>query len=673
MGLSARARDALLALALAMLASLYTAGGADTHAKQAAELPLATHTHVVPRATPARLAALSKGAAHAFPANISGSYVGSWSLEPPRAPLELRLGGADDESKSGGGAKGRKGQRAVEQPRITPFPRGTSGAVLLQLRAAAARGGVRGVDDVLGEMVVRDGEYLSDRDVHLALAGAYVPALGQLRAVVARPLPGRAGPDTSKGEQPAGVLLTPGGEPKGGEAALVAGLARRAAAEKALGAERKEKKKMPRSAGGHDAGATPLSECPMTLVAQFKRVDADSGHEGKGKQKEPVLLIESAVLSSEACGLTAELTAERTQLKDYHARALRYAMAVLCASFVQVSLLIRQMAQTAAPSAAARVSLLTVGALAVLDAYETLLHLTIGIVVEPLLGTFGGVAFLKFATFSVLEMRYMLNIWKARRPNGFDIFDTQARRDLGMLYLRFYGALVGGLIVFFHEQTYARHALVVVNSFWLPQIVWSAYSDSRRPLLLEFIIGTSVTRLVAPVLIFGFKDNFLSMRPSISLVAVLVGWVGLQAGVLVSQRAFGPRWFVPKRFLPQRYDYARNADQKILQQAAEEDEEGGGGKDMTAASEEGGGGSPTGKAGGRSPVGGQAVSAKDRKAPMLDCAICFLPVDLRDRRIGRSIDRVITPCDHVFHEACLQKWMDVKQECPVCRRSIPPL
>ena len=186
MGLSARARDALLALALAMLASLYTAGGADTHAKQAAELPLATHTHVVPRATPARLAALSKGAAHAFPANISGSYVGSWSLEPPRAPLELRLGGADDESKSGGGAKGRKGQRAVEQPRITPFPRGTSGAVLLQLRAAAARGGVRGVDDVLGEMVVRDGEYLSDRDVHLALAGAYVPALGQLRAVVAQ-------------------------------------------------------------------------------------------------------------------------------------------------------------------------------------------------------------------------------------------------------------------------------------------------------------------------------------------------------------------------------------------------------------------------------------------------------------------------------------------------------
>ena len=32
---------------------------------------------------------------------------------------------------------------------------------------------------------------------------------------------------------------------------------------------------------------------------------------------------------------------------------------------------------------------------------------------------------------------------------------------------------------------------------------------------------------------------------------------GMQAAVLLCQSAWGPRWFVPKRFLPAKYDYHR--------------------------------------------------------------------------------------------------------------------
>ncbi|RWW25637.1 hypothetical protein GW17_00010013 [Ensete ventricosum] len=32
----------------------------------------------------------------------------------------------------------------------------------------------------------------------------------------------------------------------------------------------------------------------------------------------------------------------------------------------------------------------------------------------------------------------------------------------------------------------------------------------------------------------------------------------------------------------------------------------------------------------------------------------------------------VTPCDHCFHSGCLQRWMDIKMECPTCRRSLPP-
>jgi hypothetical protein len=32
-----------------------------------------------------------------------------------------------------------------------------------------------------------------------------------------------------------------------------------------------------------------------------------------------------------------------------------------------------------------------------------------------------------------------------------------------------------------------------------------------------------------------------------------------------------------------------------------------------------------------------------------------------------------TPCGHRYHPNCLKKWMEVKMECPACRRSLPVL
>lgn len=34
---------------------------------------------------------------------------------------------------------------------------------------------------------------------------------------------------------------------------------------------------------------------------------------------------------------------------------------------------------------------------------------------------------------------------------------------------------------------------------------------------------------------------------------------------------------------------------------------------------------------------------------------------------------MVTPCGHSFHTDCLEKWMELKYECPYCRNKIPPL
>lgn len=50
-----------------------------------------------------------------------------------------------------------------------------------------------------------------------------------------------------------------------------------------------------------------------------------------------------------------------------------------------------------------------------------------------------------------------------------------------------------------------------------------------------------------------------------------------------------------------------------------------------------------------------------------ECVICMNVVD-----VATAGARMVTPCGHVFHPHCLQRWMDVKLECPTCRRALPP-
>ncbi len=47
----------------------------------------------------------------------------------------------------------------------------------------------------------------------------------------------------------------------------------------------------------------------------------------------------------------------------------------------------------------------------------------------------------------------------------------------------------------------------------------------------------------------------------------------------------------------------------------------------------------------------------------MDCQICLLP-DLADK----TVDKVVTPCGHYFHQECLDRWLKDQTTCPVCKR-----
>lgn len=77
------------------------------------------------------------------------------------------------------------------------------------------------------------------------------------------------------------------------------------------------------------------------------------------------------------------------------------------------------------------------GMQAMLDTYFCLMHLTVGIYLDGAFKAFATAAFLKFVLFAMFEMRYLLFVWKSRRPQAFSQGWAAMRRELQNLYTRF--------------------------------------------------------------------------------------------------------------------------------------------------------------------------------------------------------------------------------------------
>ena len=54
--------------------------------------------------------------------------------------------------------------------------------------------------------------------------------------------------------------------------------------------------------------------------------------------------------------------------------------------------------------------------------------------------------------------------------------------------------------------------------------------------------------------------------------------------------------------------------------------------------------------------------------PTLECVICYNSIRIEDKR-----NYMLAPCGHIFHRTCLEQWMEVKMECPICRMELPSL
>ncbi|KAI0490680.1 hypothetical protein F4859DRAFT_16621 [Xylaria cf. heliscus] len=221
------------------------------------------------------------------------------------------------------------------------------------------------------------------------------------------------------------------------------------------------------------------------------------------------------------------------------------------------------------------------------------------------------------------------------------------------------------------RSAYYNFIAFVYLSMWTPQIYRNVYRNCRQALSWQFVIGQSILRLLPIAYFYIWSDNFAFAEPDWTAFTVLAGWIWLQIWVLIGQSVLGPRFGVPKGWMPEAWEY-----HPVLRE------------DNIEA-----GGLPIGLVSAPdSPIMERIKSADDSRdkrrtnTHIIDCAICREVLEVPVAKAGEDDPTaggvagvfarrmyMVTPCRHIFHSACLEGWMRFRLQCPICREELPPL
>ncbi|KAK8047705.1 Transmembrane E3 ubiquitin-protein ligase 1 [Apiospora saccharicola] len=105
------------------------------------------------------------------------------------------------------------------------------------------------------------------------------------------------------------------------------------------------------------------------------------------------------------------------------------------------------------------------------------------------------------------------------------------------------------------RTTYFNMLAFTYLSLWVPQIYRNIYRNCRRAFSWRFVVGQSVLRLLPISYFYTAKDNFAFAEPDWTAFAVLAGWLWVQIWILVGQNVLGPRFGLPKDWMPEAWEY----------------------------------------------------------------------------------------------------------------------
>lgn len=319
-----------------------------------------------------------------------------------------------------------------------------------------------------------------------------------------------------------------------------------------------------------------------------------------------------------------------------------------------------------------------------------------------------------------IQVRYIFWIWKSNYLQNIPVNEIPevASQFYRRLYLFLFGMILFFIFLFIicdsgeifsttsvsnqKNKTFTRsipYCIYLSLFFFLvPQIVNDTFANLSNssnlllPLHPHFILTSLFGKAFVPIYIWGYSNSIFNApifihlsnmpistknSPLMSIFILLI--VSIQAILYFFQLKFGTKSLIPKIFRPKPYNYFRLTNKDIYSEILTENtaevdinivndvmtDEYLNDKETNHTQDD----VQNIQSSGLDEI--QLTGFHNNRRYNNFCVICMVNISIFDD-FDHELCAVCTPCDHIFHQKCLKKWMNVKLECPTCRRSIPP-
>ena len=209
-------------------------------------------------------------------------------------------------------------------------------------------------------------------------------------------------------------------------------------------------------------------------------------------------------------------------------------------------------------------------------------------------------------TFFMFMMPRLTRSMKARAANETaPVYSTEFTTYFYMLHLFLYSYQL--------FSTFGSSQLpwsLIMSSFWVPQILYSALKGRRNTVHLSYAFSISLFKILIFAYLLLYPKAIINSYSPVTFY-VVSAWISLQLFVIYLQSKLGCDFFLPSHMKKVPFDYYAHHVE----------------------------------------VGSE-------------CPICMC--DIQEGELA-----VTTPCGHVFHDACLRRWGEEQMVCPVCRANLP--
>ena len=308
-----------------------------------------------------------------------------------------------------------------------------------------------------------------------------------------------------------------------------------------------------------------------------------------------------------------------------------------------------------------------------------------------------------FILYSALDYRIIFYIWFKNNETAQNQLPQEEYRARLQSFSCNFGLYTFMIYLAISSQNeYTIGPMITCAMILTPQIVLQARKGFQLEADYQYLIVYCFSRYLFDFYFMGCPDNFEEINLNYVCIAGVVIIAFIQILVMKLQDEYGADWFVPNFMLPVKFNYFQKLDRSSIEKKQNSD------NNVTIDS-------PTNTDqsmeldSGLFSVSNNSLNTSTELTKDVEitkelddsntnedidygddriCAICMCSVycdaecpfdeKIKDKRFVLRLTKMKgkimkTPCGHEFHIPCLVNWMQIKMECPSCRKEQPAI